>query len=438
MKTPPPLVCALWLLLPAGLFAANPYEPPRKSVSASGQYIIYCDDMSMRFAVSTFCEETKEGILGLLSQRDDWKIPIVITLFQPDASLAAQPPGQIRLGSVEGGGKRIEVDVTLRGNLADIRFQQLMVRATLLEMEYRDKPDWKDGATLIDPPQWLVEGFSTYLRNRNTEIDADVYKTLLGSSDMPSLADFLNESTADMNAASMKLYQAYAFSFLQLLLGLPEGQQSLGMYIHDLPLGQDGPSQDLMKHFPALGGSAESLEKWWTLSIARLAATDRYKGLPLDETEQRLAELLKFKIPVDKTGKTKEFAIEDYKEFFKKPEARPALAFANTSMQLFATEANPLYRPIVAQYLLVIEELQAGKTWHVAQQLKDGATYRQMVLKRMDDIADYLNWFEATQIMSRSNSFDDYLSTEKHFPEEAPQRNDPISRYLDSMEIEMQ
>ena len=312
------------------------------------------------------------------------------------------------------------------------------MRAILLEMEYRSQPAWKEDVPVIYPPDWLAEGLSAYLRNRNSDVDADVYKTLLSNSDMPSLKDFLSQTTDGMNTSSLKLYQAYAYSFLQLLAGLQGGQEALANYIHDLPIGKDAPSQDLMNHFPALRGSAENVEKWWTLSMARLSAMDRYRGLPLEETEQRLIALLKFKIPVDKTGKTKEFAIEDFKEFVKNPQAKPVLAVANTNMQLFATEANPLYRPIVAEYLLVIQELQIRKTGRVAQQLNEVAKYRQTVLKRMDDVADYLNWFEATQISSRSNSFNDFLTTEEKLSTDAPKRNDPISRYLDSVEIEKQ
>jgi hypothetical protein len=250
--------------------------------------------------------------------------------------------------------------------------------------------------------------------------------------------DFLSQTTTGMNAASLRLYQAYSFSFLQLLTGLKGGQKTLASYIHDLPVGQDSPTGDLMKHFPELGDSPESLEKWWTLSMARLAASDRFKGLSLDETEQRLAALLKFKIPTDKSGKTtKEFAIENFKDFEKNPQAPQVLGAANSSLQYLATQANPLYRPIVAQYMMIIGELQAGKTKQVAGQLSEVAKYREMVLKRMDEIADYLNWFEATQIASRSNSFDDYLMSVKQFSSDSSRRNDAISHYLDSLEIQM-
>ena len=322
MKRLPPLLCAFCLLVSGGVRAGIPFKQPTRSVSSSGEFVVYCDDMTMRVAVSSFCEDTKSGILDFLGksgdQRGGWKIPIVINLLRPDAAAPNQKLCQILLQPVEGGGRRIAMVVVLRGNLADIHFQQQVAKCILYEMEYRDKPMWKEGDQTIDPPPWLVEGFCAYLRSLHSDVDVDVYKTLLNNSDMPTVQDFLAQTTDGMNAASLRLYQAYSFSFLQLLETLPDGQKTLAEYIHDLPLGQDAPAKDLIKHFPALGGSPESLQKWWTLSMARLAASDRFKGLSLEETEQRLTTALKFKIPTDKSGKTtKDFAIEDFKEFEK-------------------------------------------------------------------------------------------------------------------------
>ena len=61
-----------------------------------------------------------------------------------------------------------------------------------------------------------------------------------------------------------------------------------------------------------------------------------------------------------------------------------------------------------------------------------------MVLKRMDAIADYMNWFEATQMGTRSTSFDDYLHSMENIPTDTSNRTDAISQYLNSLEIQMQ
>jgi hypothetical protein len=58
------------------------------------------------------------------------------------------------------------------------------------------------------------------------------------------------------------------------------------------------------------------------------------------------------------------------------------------------------------------------------------------VLRRCSDIADYLNWFEATQMGSRSNTFDNYLKTANEISEQDRKQKSPIARYLDEFELE--
>ena len=76
-------------------------------------------------------------------QRATWKIPIVVNLQRPEAVDPNAPLSRVTISNIEGGGRRIELDVTLRGDLAQIHFQQQIVHCILLEMEYRDKGELK-------------------------------------------------------------------------------------------------------------------------------------------------------------------------------------------------------------------------------------------------------------------------------------------------------
>ena len=428
--------CLPGLLAATGLVAA-PMGFLQQSVSVSKQFVIYCDDVAMRIAVSSFAEQTKSGILDLFGQTDHWKIPVVITFLREDATQPNRPISEVRLLRVEGGYK-IELNISLGGDLVKARFQQQLVRALLLEMEYRNQAVAQGDQSYIEPPQWLVEGIAIYLHNRDTQVDVDVYKALLDNNHIPPVADFLSQDPSGMNSASLKLYQAYASSLLQLLAGLPNGRVCLSAYVRDLPLGEDAPTADLIKHFPALGGSEESLEKWWTLSLARISASDRYKGLSLQETDRQLSAMLKIVIPTGSNGETKMFAIEDFKQFVKLPQAPSILANTVVGLEGLQAQANPLFRPIVAEYQVVVTDLQRGKTRHADERLKNVANYRQLILTRMDQIDDYMNWIEATQMAGRSDSFDDYMRTANQLSIESPKRDDAISRYLDAVELEMQ
>ena len=66
---------------------------PQSSVSRSKQFIVYCDDAHARSAVTSFVEELKSGLLGLLGQSDEWKLPIVIKIEPGTSSWRRGVPG---------------------------------------------------------------------------------------------------------------------------------------------------------------------------------------------------------------------------------------------------------------------------------------------------------------------------------------------------------
>ena len=59
------------------------------------------------------------------------------------------------------------------------------------------------------------------------------------------------------------------------------------------------------------------------------------------------------------------------------------------------------------------------------------------MVKRREAIADYLNWFEATQVKDQSGAFDEYFRAARQAERaQAVHRPDSISTYLDEMDLE--
>ena len=57
---------------------------------------------------------------------------------------------------------------------------------------------------------------------------------------------------------------------------------------------------------------------------------------------------------------------------------------------------------------------------------------RRDMLEYRDKVADYMNWYEATQAATQSGSFEDYFHTVRQLDDRQPvHRPDPISVYLD-------
>jgi hypothetical protein len=56
---------------------------------------------------------------------------------------------------------------------------------------------------------------------------------------------------------------------------------------------------------------------------------------------------------------------------------------------------------------------------------------------RMNDVDDYMNWFEATQLKTKSGIFSNYLKAVEE-QRDVPRRRDALSVYLDSFELQVQ
>src|SRR5437762_3541859 len=89
-------ICAFWgsTLVPV---TARAFDFTQRSVSHSQQFIIYCPDVGLRMAVTSYVETAKDLVLETLGIGDHWKIPIVLNLQRPRTEDAAKPLCQVNL-----------------------------------------------------------------------------------------------------------------------------------------------------------------------------------------------------------------------------------------------------------------------------------------------------------------------------------------------------
>ena len=130
---------------------------PEHSVSPSRQFVIYGADAPLRGTISELAEQTKSNLLALLGQRDEWKTAVIINLQPQQANLPEIPPTDLRV-SQTGFGAKLQLDLTIGQSLNAPLIERQLLRGILLEMIYRDESDLAPGATLVEPPDWLVEG----------------------------------------------------------------------------------------------------------------------------------------------------------------------------------------------------------------------------------------------------------------------------------------
>ena len=396
---------------------------PERSVSPSQQFVIYGANAAVRGAVSELAEQTKSNLLGLLRQPDRWKSPIVINLQPQQANVPEIPPAELRF-SQTGFGLKLQLDLTIAQNLDASLMERELLRAILLEMIYRKQPDIAPGTVLVQPPDWLLDGVLVLTPGRDR---APLIEALSTAGKAMSLDEFLQQNPVLLDSGGRALYRAYSCALVELLTEGIDGRARLSRYIDNLSNASNDPLADLKAQFPVLAGNAK---KAWRSTVTQLSGAQSYELLAFDESERRLDELLRVKAP--NTGKSAD--LSDFARQKPSPAERAALAQVGQALLLFVGQANPVLRPIAREYQQIVAQLARGKRGGVTKRLARLQITREKLGARMNDIADYMNWFEATQMESGSGNFTDYIKAADQSQLPTPRRRDPLSVYLDSLE----
>lgn len=418
---------ALCLTIGTGFAAGKP-----RSTSASRQFLVYGADVHLRGAICDLAERTKSNLLRLLGRRDNWKTALIVNLDYPRANFPDAPVAQLDFSQL-GYGLKLQLNLLLARHVTGRAVQRELLRAILVEMMYRDRANIAAGTPYVTPPDWLVEGVLALQPGRGADDDAELLRTIVASKKIPPLEDIVRQRRAQLDAASRRLHAACSRALLQLLLDAPDGRNRLARFMADLPDAPNDDVADLRAHFPQTLGPASG--KWWALSVAQLSALNRYETLSAAETAARLDRTLRFSIAAP-DGRSRDYSLGEYAAFRKLPGCRDTLRRVSQQLLLLGARAHPSYRAIVQKEYEVAELLTRGKTRRVAERLEWVASHRALIDRQATEIDDYLNWYEATQSKALSGTFSQILEPAAALDEALPRRRDPISVYLDSIEME--
>jgi hypothetical protein len=406
---------------------------PARSVSPSRQFVIYGADAALRGTISELAEQTKTNLLALLRLHDEWKKAVIINLQPQQANLPEIPPTDLRV-SQTGFGMKLQLDLIVGQNLDGSLIERQLLRAILLEMIYRDEGDLAPGTTLVEPPDWLVEGALALTPGREREPLAAALST---TDKGKSLAEFLGQRFDLLDSAGRMLYRAHSVALVQLLLDQSGGRARLTRYIGDLSHASNDPVADLKACFPQL---REDLEKKWRSTVARLSAHQTYQLLTFAESERRLDELLQIKVSdgSHNRGRPKPANLSELAGRKLSPEEKAAVNEMTQALLFLVGTSHPVLRPVTREYQQIAALVTRGKRRGIAKRLARLEVTRKELAARMGEIDDYLNWFEATQMESQSGAFNDYLKAANQSEVSAPRRRDPLSVYLDALEDQIE
>src|SRR5262245_4887227 len=336
---------------------------PAHSVSPSRQFIIYGADAQLRGTISELAEQTKSNLLALLGQRDEWKTTVIITLQSPQANLPEIPPTDLRV-SQTGFGTKLQLDLTIGQNLDVSLIERQLLRAVLLEMIYRNESDLAPGATLVEPPDWLVEGMLALTPRRDREALVEALST---THKEKSLQEFLGQRFDLLDSAGRTLYRAYSMALVQLLLD-ECGHARFARYIGSLSHASNDPVADLKARFPQL---RQDLDKKWRLTLARLGERPTYQLLTFAESERRLDELLQIKISDSSRNGDQPRTIELIELAGRKAsrDEKAAVDQMSKALLLLIGTAHPILRPVAREYQQIATLLARGKRRGIAKRL---------------------------------------------------------------------
>lgn len=399
-------------------------EFPGRSVSPSGQFIIYGTDAAFRGSISALAERTKADLLSVLKQRDAWKIAIVISLQPRAVNLPEVPAAELRFSQTETGIK-LQLDLTPSQEMRPAAIERELARVILVEMIYRNQTGILPGDAYVDPPAWLVEGLLASAPNRNR---ASLAVSLSTPARVPTLAVFLNQRPEMLDSSARELSRAYSFVLVHALIGSPGGRFRLGRYIDNLAFASNDSIADLRASFPEM----RDFESACKSKVAELSVSLDQDLLTFSKTEEKLNEILKFpsRDANDESG-----SLESLSQIRPTPTQRTALQRFSQELLLLGTRANPVLRPVVQDYHRIADQLALGKNRGTAKRLTELKSLRARLSARMSDIDDYLNWFEAAKLETGSGLFEDSMETAAG-DSQKPRRRDPLSVYLDAMELE--
>jgi hypothetical protein len=407
-----------------------------RSMSRSLQFSVRGSDGLIRGSVAMLADETKDELLRLTEEKDEWKVPIGIVLYGKSGD--PMPPRSVEMQLFfNESSYDLRVNVHLSRGIEQDRFQRAITAALIYERALRTRPPGESETPLIVPP-WLVEGLREATAWRLKTSDRKLYEALFKHGGLYKLEDLFavdDRAHEKMDAAMRAAFRVSSGALVMALLEQPQGKEGFRTFLNEIAV-YDGEMPVLLRrNFPELNLSETSMAKWWALQLANKGTAPLTDILSVSETEAALNDLLKIQIRAeDGTPENRPVAEWEKLHEMKPPEKVEAVRQAQDELVRLSYRCFPSYRPLLAEYQAVLASMTQGKTEKVAGQLQSLEESRNLMREKAARARDFMDWFEITRARETSGTFDDFLQFKEATKSRVIQRDDDISRYLDRMD----
>jgi hypothetical protein len=406
-------------------------------ISRSGQFRVAGGDGMVRGTVALLAEETKDDLLRLTGEKDDWKVPITVRLHGRAGDPLPARTVAMRLIVVEGV-KELRIDLHLSRGIEHERFKR-SITAALLYGRALAAGAGNDAEAVLTVPPWLSDGLCEASAWRLNQTDRRLYEALFKRGGLFKIEEIFaldDHAFENLDGATRAAFRVSSGALVMALLEQPQGKEGFRAFLSEAAAFEGEMPALLRRHFPELNLSETSLAKWWALQLAAKGGLNLLTDiLTIPQTEIVLAEALRLHF------RTSEGIIQQ-KELTAWPELAAlelqeriaAVRPAEDALVRLSFRCFPSYRPLLAEYQLILADIARGRTRDVADRLVALDETRVTMTARAARARDYLDWFEITRARETSGAFDDYQRLKDRLKANPHQRRDDLSAYLDRMD----
>ncbi len=405
--------------------------------SRSMQFRISGGAAQDRATLVQLAEEAKDELLRLTEEKDAWKVPVSVVLHGKSGDPMPLRTSALQL-LVSEAGYELRLDTHLSRGIEHERFKNATTSALVYERALRDRPVQESETPFFVPP-WLVDGLREATAWQLNQSDRRLYEALFKTGGLFKLDDVFAVTAPDheeMDAAMRAAFRVSSGALVMALLQQPQGKEGFRKFLTEIAAFEGEMPSLLRKHFPELNLSETSLSKWWALQLAQIGgqnlATD---VLTVSKTEATLQETLRlnFRTP---EGIVQQKELSAWPEVVELPEPERinAVRSAEDALVRLSFRCFPSYRPILAEYQIILNSIAKNMTQDVDAQLTALAERRATMTAKAQHAADYLDWFEITRARETSGVFDDYMRLKERLKSNPHRRSDDLSKYLDRMD----
>lgn len=276
------------------------------STSSSGQFIVYGPDLRVRSGIAGKCEDISLELGRLLRSPDPW-VRTVVVQIKPLTPVDSPTLGiNSQVSALSHGGFHLQMNVPERSGLRPTDFRKELVRLLLSERILRSHKVLPENRSSNLVPSWVhtgvIKALDYRLRGRPSADFAAIFK----SGKVYGIEEILDADATGLDGLSRTIYETSCCALVLTVLDQPDGPLRFSRFL--AAMAQDEkPQRELLKQwFPALAEFDASLNKWWSLQLASLAAPSMAETLDPTQTAELLDRALTFLVPTNPHSKLPE------------------------------------------------------------------------------------------------------------------------------------